>query len=303
MSKENILDQLHKFFPLDNYSSQNLAELVEIDKLDTSKESLANTLKGALFDETILEVQIGNLKSVYFCRVLDNPFDDTFEEEDGTNTYQDPDYEAGSYIDNHECLFITPLEPSQGNYLISIGEDPHCKIILKLISSGIAIEIGCFFQSRTIIGDMPAFQLTFPQVAKKSKIAREFRAKVPKSMTFQVTIERNKKKPIITSPLNISFNGMSLLDPMGRKSNLHLKEKVLCSIQIPNEPPVLVEASVVHVTNMRDSQGIQYCFGIKFNFNNATAKSAIEKIMSLVQRKHLRELSDLEEQFGVYYDK
>jgi c-di-GMP-binding flagellar brake protein YcgR len=240
---------------------------------------------------------------VYFCRVLDNPFDDIFAEDDGTNVHKDPNYEAGSYLDNLEHLLITPLEPSEGNYLISATKGNNSKVILKIVSSGIAIELGCFFQSRTIVGDMPAIQLSFPQVAQKSKKAREFRAKVPKSMKVIVSIERNKKKPITTSPLNISLNGMSLIDPMGRKSNITIQEKVLCTIQSPNEDPIVIEASVKHLTNLRHVSGIQYCFGIQFHFNSVTAKSAVEKLVGLVQRKHLRELSEIEQKFGVYYEK
>ncbi|PHR29919.1 MAG: hypothetical protein COA36_03460 [Desulfotalea sp.] len=303
MSNDTILSHLQDFFPLDNYSSGNIPHLVDIDKLDTSKQSLANILKGALLDETILEVQINNLETVYFCRVLDNPFEETLAEDGVTNNLKDPDYETGSYLNNHEYLFLTPLEPSQGNYLISASEGNNSKLILKIISSGTAIEIGCYFEGRTTINDIPALKVSFPLVSKNSKQAREFRAKVPKAMKFMVTIERTKKKPIITTPLNISLNGMSLLDPMGRKSNIQVDEKVFCSIQIPRAKPLLIEASIMHATNLRDSNGIQYCFGIKFIFSNLSAKSEIEKIVGLVQRTHLRELADLEEQFGVYYDK
>lgn len=95
---------------------------------------------------------------------------------------------------------------------------------------------------------------------------------------------------------------MSLLDPMGRHTNLKVGEKVLCDLQIPKEGPVLVEASVIHVTRLRNLRGLQHCFGVEFDFTKPVTKSLIEKIVSLVQRKHLRELSELEEKFGVIYD-
>ncbi|MFT5697562.1 MAG: hypothetical protein ACI8ZB_000410 [Desulforhopalus sp.] len=303
MSAKEILSHLHTFFPKSSYSFDNLAEYVERDELDTSPESLANTLKGALLDETILEVQLHDLKDVFFCRILDNPFDESLTDEDGNFTYQAADYETGSYLDYHEHLFITPLEPSRGNFFISALQELEVKVLLRIISSGNAIEFGTFFEHRTLVGDMPSLKVTFPLVAKKTAKARELRVKVPKDMKIQVTIERVKKKPILTTPLNISLNGMSLFDPMERRSNLQIGEKIVCNIQVPREEIILVEASVIHVTNLRDSEGVQYCFGIKFQLNNQAIKSAIEKVMALVQRKHLRELSDIEEKFGVFFDK
>jgi len=303
MNTSEVLSHLDAFFPQNTYSSKNLAEYVKNDELDTSPESLENTLKGALFDETILEVQIHDLKEVFFCRILDNPFDESLADEDGNFTYRDPDYETGSYLSYQEHLFITPLEPSSGNYIISALEKSEIKVLLRIISSGNAIELGVFFEHRTLIGDMPCLKLTFPLVAKKTTRAREFRAKVPKDMKIKVTIDRVKKKSILTTPLDISLNGMSLLDPMERRSNLQIGENVVCNIQVPLEEPILVEASVIHVTNLRDSKGVQYCFGIKFQLTNQTIKYAIEKMMALVQRKHLRELSDIEQKFGVFFDK
>ena len=64
---------------------------------DTSPESLANTFKGAILDETILEVQIHDLKEIFFCRILDNPFEDNLADEDANFSYPDPDYESGGH--------------------------------------------------------------------------------------------------------------------------------------------------------------------------------------------------------------
>lgn len=303
MQTDKILKHLDVFFPLNNYTSDNLYEYIESDELDTSLESLANTFKGALLDETIIEVQLHDLDSVFFCRILDNPFDNTLTDEDGNFTYKDPNYETASYLNYHEYLLITPLEPSRGNYLISTFQQSKIKVLLRIVSSGNAIELGCFFEQRTLVGEMPSLRVTFPPVAKKTAKARAYRAKVPKNMKFKVTIERPKNKPFTTTPLNISLTGMSLYDPMGRRSNLQIDDKVICSIQIPREELILVEASIIHVTNLRNFQGTEYCFGIKFQFSDQTTKSSIEKVMALVQRKHLRELSDIEEKFGVFFDK
>jgi c-di-GMP-binding flagellar brake protein YcgR len=303
MDQSQILTQLQIFYPLIKYTSENIHTYIESDELDISEKSLANTLKGALLDESIVEIELCDFEQVFFCRILDNPFSDTdCENHDDLNQKQ-TNNEIGSYLDEHDSLIITPLEPSMGNYLISAHRNSKVPVLLRIISSGVAVELGCFFEQRASVGDMPVLKLTFPLVARKTSSAREFRVKVPKGMKFKVTVERPKKKTITTRPLNISLNGMSLIDPMGRRTNFQMGQEVLCDLQLPNEEPILVEASIIHVTNLRDSIGIQHCFGLKFNFTKPAIKSSIEKLVALVQRKHLRELADIEEQFGVYYDK
>ncbi len=303
MAHKEVLSHLQLFFPEAGYTAENIDEYIQKKQLDISTESLINTIKGALFDEAVLEVEIANLDQVFFCRVLDNPYDDTEVDEHGNFTIKDPDYEPGSYLDYQEKLFITPLEPGRGNIILASSTNAETPVLLRIISSGKAVELCCFYETRFHLGDMPCLQLTFPLVAKKSTQAREFRAKVPKDMQFQVTVERVKKKPVVTTPLNISINGMALLDPMQRKSNLTIGEMIVCTIQLPDEQPVTVDATVIHVTNLRDSNGTQFCFGIKFSFQNQSSQNAIENIMAQVQRKHLRELSEIEATFGITYDK
>ncbi|MBU1565151.1 MAG: PilZ domain-containing protein [Proteobacteria bacterium] len=304
MDSSEIFAQLRQFFPESNYTAETFEQCVESGELNIREEFFANTLKGALLDESLVEVQLHGLSQIYFCRILDKPYDAAVEDDgEGEENADALEYEKGFYLDEHDYAIITPLEPSMGNYLIGSFHDTNNRVLLRIVSSSQAIELGCFFDGRSQIGDMPALKLTFPFVARKTKGTREFRAKVPKDMGFQVRIERAKKKPIATTPLNISFSGMSLLDPMGRHSNLKVGENLLCVLQIPKEKDVLVDASVIHLTRLRDSKGTQYCFGVRFLFSKPTIKSFIEKIVGLVQRKYLQELSNYEEMFGVFYDK
>lgn len=302
MSHSELLSELQIFYPGNDYSPKNIEELINSDKLDISPESIINTLKGALFDETIMEVELDSRHQVFFARVLDNPFDDSVTDDAGNFIDEDPDYERGSYLEYQEKLFITPLEPSRGNIILSSFAHPDVRVLLRIISSGNSVELCCYYETRILLGDMPCLQLTFPQFAVKSTKAREFRAKVPKEMSFKVTVERTKKQPFTTMPLNISLNGLALLDPMERKSNLTVGEEIVCTIQLPAEEPITLDAKIIHVTNLRDSQGTQFCFGIQFVFQNQAEQSAIENIMAIVQRKHLRELADIEMAFGVTYD-
>ena len=304
MDNSEILPHLRKLFPESTYTAEKFEQGLESGELKIEEDFFVNTLKGALLDESIVEVQLHGQAQVYFCRILDKPYEPVADEQSPAEENPAPHvYEKGMYLDDHNCLIITPLEPSMGNYLISLPTQTNGLVLLRFISSNQAVELGCFFAGRIQLGDIPALQLTFPFIARKTKSAREFRAKVPKTMAFQVRVERTKRKPIETKPLNISFNGMSLLDPMGRQSNLKAGEEVLCILQIPDEKDVLVEATIIHVTRLRDAKGTQYCFGVRFLFSKPTIKTAVEKIVGLVQRKYLQELANYEETFGVLYDK
>lgn len=301
MDQESNLDELKLFFPKSLYTSESYALALAAGELEVDEKAFANALKGALLDESIVEVQLPDPEQVFFCRILDYPPSASAEEDE--QAPEEVEYEKGSYLDDHNCLIITPLEPSMGNHLIALYPELNNPVLLRIISANKAIELACYFDQRTNIGDMPVLQLTFPFIAKRTKEAREFRAKVPKAMSFQVTIERIKKKPFSTSPLNISCNGMSLLDPMGRHSSLQTGEMIICELKLPGENPVLVDAAVIHVSRLRDTKGIQYCFGIRFITTKPAVKTSIEKIVALVQRRYLRELSNFEEEFGVLYDK
>lgn len=303
MDQESNLDELKLFFPKSLYTLESYALALAGGELEVNEKSFANALKGALLDESIVEVQLPDPEQVFFCRILDYPPSAAAEEDEEGEVPEEVEYEKGSYLDDQNCLIITPLEPSMGNHLIALNPERNNPVLLRIISSNKAIELACYFDQRTNIGDMPVLRLTFPFIAKRTKEAREFRAKVPKDMAFQVTIERIKKKPFSTSPLNISCNGMSLLDPMGRHSSLKTGEKIICELKILNENPVLVDAAVIHVTRLRDTKGVQYCFGIRFIMTKPAVRTSIEKIVALVQRRYLRELSNFEEEFGVLYDK
>lgn len=304
MDQNKIFTHLKVFFPESDYSYKNFEQYVESGELNSNKDSFVNTLKGALLDESIVEVQLHDLQQVFFCRILDNPSStDAAAATSAEDNSADGKYEKGSYLEDQESVIITPLEPSMGNHLIGLFKKSNNRVLLRIILANQATELGCYFQERTHVGDMPVLKLTFPVIAKKTKGVREFRVKIPKTMAFQVIVEREKKQPISTTPLNISTQGMALLNPMGRNSNLKVGEMIICALQIPQEKAVLVEASIIHVTRLRDSSGTQYCFGVRFSFTKPYIKASIEKIVALVQRKHLRELSHFEERFGVLYDK
>ena len=304
MENDKIYQHLSNFFPEDGYDLADIEEGVESGKIIFDESVIANMLKGSLLDESIVEVQLHDVDRVFFCRILDSP--PNFEDDDNPDAGFDLvelEYDKASYLDRHDSLVTTPLEPSIGNYLISVLPQDNLRVVLRIFTAKSAIEFGCYFDSKVRVSEMPVLKAYYPIIARRVSGAREFRAKIPQNMNFEVRVGRKgSKKNFSTTPLDIGASGMALIDPMGKRTTLEADEIVHLELQAPGQPVVLVDASIKHVTKLRNSSGIQYCFGLQFDLQTRIVTSAVEKLVGLVQRKHLRELSDLAEEYGVDYD-
>ena len=208
---------------------------------------------------------------------------------------EDP-YSKGDYLNDTEYLILTPLEPSDGNYLINTSP----RVLLRVLTSQAAIEFCCFFQDKIRISGMPVLQLSFPQIGRQIKGAREYRVKIPSGKDYQIKVIGKKDgSEFTTGPMDISMNGMCLYDPMGKKSQLQTDEKI--RLQIIEDETLLISLNAVirHVTRLRDAKGLQYVFGIQFDLATRALAAEVEQLVATIQRSRLRELSLLEDEYGV----
>lgn len=301
ISKDEILRHLQMFFPQEKYRESDIDQGVEDGIFIADATSLANKLKGTMHDESIVEVELDGLTRVFFCRVLDHPPEP--EDADIPPETVAPPYEKGGYLNGRDHIIITPLEPSIGNFLIYPAPQVRTRVLLRIIASRQAYEIGCYFDAKVNVGGMPVLQLTFPAIARTVENAREFRAKIPASMPFEVAVEmRGGRKKFSTHPIDISPSGMFLVDPMGRGTDLKPDESAYLELQVPGYKTVAVEANIRHVTKLRNAKGIQYCFGVQFDLATRALAASIEGMVALVQRTHLRELAEIADQFGIDYE-
>ena len=303
ISKDEILRHLQMFFPQEKYRESDIDQGVEDGIFIADATSLANKLKGTMHDESIVEVELDGLTRVFFCRVLDHPPETEPEDADNTQEAVAPPYEKGGYLNGRDHIIITPLEPSIGNFLICPAPQVRTRVLLRIIASRQAYEIGCYFAAKVNVGGMPVLQLTFPAIARTVENAREFRAKIPASMLFEVAVEmRGGRKKFSTHPIDISPSGMFLVDPMGRGTDLKPDESAYLELQVPGYKTVAIEANIRHVTKLRNAKGIQYCFGVQFDLATRALAASIEGMVALVQRTHLRELAEIADQFGIDYE-
>jgi c-di-GMP-binding flagellar brake protein YcgR len=305
ISKDEILRHLILFFPQEKYRESDVDQGLEEGTFIADASSMANKLKGTMHDESIVEVELDGLTRVFFCRILDHPPDPEPEPEDDDTPREGgaPSYEKGSYLNDLDHVIVTPLEPSIGNFLICPAPQVRTRVLLRIIASRQAYELGCHFTAKVNVGGMPVLKLTFPVIARTVENAREFRAKIPGSMLFEVAVEmRGGRKKFSTVPIDISPSGMFLVDPMGRTTDLKPDESVFLEMRVPGYKTVAVEANIRHVTKLRNAKGIQYCFGVQFDLATRALASAIEGMVALVQRTHLRELAEIADKFGIDYE-
>ncbi|NOQ47183.1 MAG: hypothetical protein GQ559_11035 [Desulfobulbaceae bacterium] len=57
------------------------------------------------------------------------------------------------------------------------------------------------------------------------------------------------------------------------------------------------------MTKLRDKKGIQYSFGLQFDLATRSLAGDIERLVAGVQRRRLRELVGISEEFGVDFGK
>lgn len=302
MNTEEILQLLKIFYPQEKYREHDISKGLEDGVFIIDKSVIANKFKGTLHDESIVEIELNGLTRVFFCRVLDHPPEPLENESEEISEVIQPAYQKGSYLDDCDHIVITPLEPSIGNFLICPAPQIRTRVLLRIITSRQAYEFGSFFHSKINVHGMPVLQITFPVIARILQNAREFRAKIPATMQFEVFVDfKGRKKKFSTYPLDISPHGMVLADPMGRDTDLKVDEQIYLDLKAAGHIPVFIEASIRHVTKMRDSKGIEYRFGVQFDLATRALASSIESLVALVQRTHLRELSEIAEKFGVDY--
>jgi PilZ domain len=297
--RQNVQKKLSLFFPEDNYSFTNQAvdDGLESGDFMVKPVSILPFLQTALLDDKIIEVEMDGMTRIYFSRLYDElPELEEIELEDGEISLEEPEYIAGDYLKLMNHIVCLPLEPGMGNLAIRNSQ----KIVLRLFTSTLAIELGTFFQDLAVVRGLPVLRLSFPIIGRKIKGTRAFRAKVTLEMDFALFIKGKKKRPDIqTHAIDICNDGMSF--EIQKKEQKLFREDEICSIQfiLNGEPLTKVNGTVRHISKIREKKGIQYRIGVQFDLPTRSLAATIETLVATVQRVHLQELSDLSEESGI----
>lgn len=300
MPLDNTLKTLKAFFPQDGYTEENVENGLEGGDIIDNPSQITNYLQSSMHDESLLEMELGDLTRIFFCRVLDHPPEMVEKTEDGEIVFQEIKYSKGEYFNDMDHIIITPLEPAIGNFIIC--NTP--RLVLRLLTSMAAIEFCTTFIEKTKVHGMPVLRCSYPSVARQVKGVREYRAKVPEEMLFEVRVTgKNNSIDFLTSPMDICVSGMCLFDPAGKKSTLRPDDAIHVDVLANGEEILSLNALIRHVTRLRDAKGLQYVFGVQFDLASRALAADVEKLVAGVQRVRLRELSQIGDEYGIDFGK
>jgi hypothetical protein len=292
----DIQQQLRNFFPGQNFSEQEIEEGLEKGEIFTDKLKILPFLQTGLFDEKVLEVELDGKPRVYFSRLQDDLPDHTEDEEEVAISSDKDEYSLGDYLTKLNHIVTLPLEPGLGNLNLRYSRF----IVLRMFTNTYAVEMGTTFEDLTKVGELPVLKLSFPKLAKISRNAREFRAKVPEVMDFTVLIKMGKKLPTInTTPLDISIKGMSFsmtqdeqklfLPDAVHSLQLHLNDQLVAGL----------DGTVKKLSKIRKKDGIEYICEVEFDLITPTVAAVIETTVASVQRAHLKDLAEKSDVSGI----
>jgi len=293
---DDIQRKLQHFIPGELLSAKTLESALANGDILTGKEPILPYLQTALLDEKVLEVQLDGMPMVYFSRLKDDIPRPSGVDGDGETVVTQPESEEGEYLAAMSHLVTLPLEPGLGNLQLRYSRG----IILRMFTNTFAVEMATTFEDLAKVDDIPVLRLAFPELARIVRNAREFRAKVPDTLNFALSLQSDDESPEVdTRPVNISIRGLSFA--VNKKAQKLFKINTLYSLKLFVEDELLIriDGTVKYLARIRKRTGIEYICGIEFDLHTKTQAAVIESIVAMVQRAHLKELAEKSHTTGI----
>lgn len=282
---DDIKKRLYQFFPGQTFPASELELALEKGDILTTKEAILPFLQTALFDEKVLEIELDSLPRTYFSRLKDDLPDVTEDE-----------YNQGDYLTVMSHIFTLPLEPGLGNLHLRHSRS----IVLRMFTNTYAVELATTFEELATVGDLPVLKLAYPTLARKVYNAREFRAKVPESLNFVVTIELDEDaSELETVPVDISIKGMAFSVSKDEQKMFTMGRTLTLKLYVKDELQVMLDGTVRHLSKVRKKGGIEYVCGVEFDLATRTLAAVVESLVASVQRAHLKDLAEKSDASGI----
>ncbi len=293
---QRVQRRLNTFFPEEIFTAAMLEEALDNGDIFFQPLAMLPYLQTVLMDEKILEVELDGLTRVYFSRLYDDlpPLQEI--DEQGSTTVIEPDYTPGEYLKRMSHLICLPLEPGIGNLFIRHSK----RVLIRFFTTTYAVEIGTFFQELTEVRGLPVLRLAYPAIGRIVRGAREFRAKVPESLKLIVLIMGKRKHGTIrTKVVDISASGMAFAITKEQQELFRMDETRTLEFVHQDMMLVRLNGKVRHLSKVRGKKGTEFICGIQFDLATRAIAAKIESIVAMVQRAHLKELSDMSEESGL----
>ncbi len=292
---DDIKKQLHQFYPGQAFSDSEVETGLENGDILTQKEQILPFLQTALFDDKVLEVELDSMPRIYFSRLKDD-FSEYIDEEEDTEFQDEQDYQQGEYLTLMSHIVILPIEPGLGNLHLRYS---RC-IILRMFTNTYAVELAATFEELITVGGLPVIRLSFPTLARKVHNAREFRAKVPESLDFVVSVGIEEELPALAmTPVDIGIKGMAFAASKAEQKLFIPGTTHSLKLYVKDELLAVLNGTVRHLSKVRKKGGIEYICGIEFDLETRTLATVIESTVASVQRAHLKELAEKSNTSGI----
>lgn len=300
---DDLKKRLHEFFPAATFSVSEVELALEKGDILTTKEAILPFLQTALFDEKVLEIELDRLPRTYFSRLKDD-LPDVAEDEaaaakdaaEGAVVLEKNEYNQGDYLMVMSHIVTLPLEPGLGNLHL---RHSRC-IVLRMFTNTYAVELATTFEELATVGDLPVLRLAFPVLGRKIYNAREFRAKVPESLNFVVTIELDEDvSELETIPVDISIKGMAFAVSKEEQKMFAMETTHTLKLYVKDELQAVLDGTVRHLSKVRKKGGIEYVCGVEFDLATRTLAAVVESLVASVQRAHLQDLAEKSDASGI----
>jgi c-di-GMP-binding flagellar brake protein YcgR len=295
---QRIQRRLNIFFPEEIFTAAMIEEALEDGEIFFKPTDMLPYLQTVLMDEKILEVELDGLTRVYFSRLYDDlpPLQEV--DDSGTSTTVNPDYSAGDYLKRMSHLIALPLEPGIGNLFIRHSQ----RVLLRFFTTTYAVELGTVFQDLADVRGLPVLRLAYPAIGRLVRGAREFRAKVPETMKLIILIMGKRKHGTIrTRVVDMSASGMAFSITKEQQELFRIDETRTIEFVHDDMMMVRLNGKIRHVSKVRGKKGTEFICGIQFDLATRAIAAKIESIVAMVQRAHLKELSDLSAESGMKF--
>lgn len=293
---DEIIRKLQHFFPGEQFSEKSVADDLANGVILSGNEPILPYLQTALLDEKVLEVQLDGMPMVYFSRLKDDVPAPAEVEVEGEIVLVQPETAEGEYLTTMSHIITLPLEPGLGNLHLRYSH----AIILRMFTNTVAVEIATTFEDLATVQEIPVLRLAYPSLARIVRNAREYRAKVPDSLIFTVSIALDDEAPELeTRPVNISIRGLSFSVNKKEQKLFKINSMYSMKLFVDDELLIRISGTVKHLARIRKRLGIEHICGIEFDFRNKTQSAVIESIVALVQRAHLKELAEKSDATGI----
>jgi len=174
--------------------------------------------------------------------------------------------------------------------------------LIRFFTTTYAVELGTVFQDLADVRGLPVLRLAYPAIGRLVRGAREFRAKVPETMKLIILVMGKRKHGTVrTRVVDMSASGMAFSITKEQQDLFRIDETRTIEFVHDDMMLVRLNGKVRHISKVRGKKGTEFICGIQFDLATRAIAAKIESIVAMVQRAHLKELSDLSAESGMKF--